>query len=124
MGLASVLPFIGMVLIYGSVHAEDIDCGTGRLSKVELPGGLTEMQCMYDAGSNAIVQGGPYALLYENGKYSISASFKNGKPHGVWISFYRNGMRNEEGAYYEGKKIGVWQKWSETGDLISTKDYR
>jgi antitoxin component YwqK of YwqJK toxin-antitoxin module len=99
------------------------ECPSGELVKTELPDGMLEFRCMRETSSNRIVQEGSYELLYPNGNCSIRASFKDGEPHGIWVSFFRNGERYQEGAYYNGDKIGVWKEWGKQGVLVSVKDY-
>lgn len=104
--------------------AADFRCVTGKVLKTTLPGGMQEYRCMSTNSDGSLVQVGSYVLKYEDGSYSVRASFKNGEPHGMWRSFYRNGQINEEGAYYLGHKVGVWRKWSADGRLETLEEFQ
>ena len=48
---------------------------------------------------------------------AIQVSFRNGKPHGLWVVYYENGYLRTKGTYKDGKKEGPWFTYWRNGQL-------
>jgi len=51
-------------------------------------------------------------------------TYRNGKRHGVAISWYENGRRKWEGAHANDAPAGTWRHWDAKGKLIASGTYR
>lgn len=60
-------------------------------------------------------------FYYDNGKVNQIGYFKEGKPHGEWISYDANGKKLSQGKYQVGVKTGKWFFWD--GEELSEVSY-
>ena len=51
----------------------------------------------------------------QEGKISYKGEFKNGKPHGLWITYFPDGKPRWEGYKQEGVNHGSFTMWYENG---------
>ena len=49
---------------------------------------------------------------------------KQGKKHGIYISWYENSQKRSEGTYKDGSKDGLWIEWDERGQKRSEGAYK
>lgn len=59
--------------------------------------------------------------LFDNGAVQQQGFFKDGKLHGVWVSFDENGVKKSTAQYSNGEKTGKWFFWNESS--LSEVDY-
>lgn len=56
--------------------------------------------------------------LQPSEKLASEGTFRNGKPHGVWLNYHPNGQLKDSLNYKDGERFGHQKKFSEEGDLI------
>jgi antitoxin component YwqK of YwqJK toxin-antitoxin module len=85
--------------------------------------------------------------FYENRQMQMDGDFKDGKRHGLWVSWYMNGNKWSEGTFRYGKsegkrtvyfengkvryegtykndlRVGKWRFYDETGKLLAEQDF-
>ena len=52
---------------------------------------------------------------YQNGQKREEGIWKNGKEHGLWITWYENGQKASEKNYKDGRNIIKPKRWYEDG---------
>lgn len=86
-------------------------------------------------------------IYYENKQIQMDGAYKDGKRHGLWVSWYMNGNKWSEGTFRNGKsegkrityfengkvryegsykndqRIGKWRFYDETGKLLAEQDF-
>ena len=62
--------------------------------------------------------------LYKNGKKESNQNYKDGKLHGLFISWRDNGKKWSEGNYKDGKEDGLWVWWYENGQKEMEGNYK
>lgn len=77
---------LGALLFTGGVFAQNVE------PQYEIEGDLVKVTYFYD-----------------NGKIKEEGFYKDGKVHGVWISYSEEGVKTAVGEYLNGNKVGKWQ---------------
>lgn len=60
---------------------------------------------------------------FEDGSIREEGYFRNGKTHGLWISYNEKGQVIREGYFNNDKKDGKWRAWNDQGQLLGEVMY-
>ena len=91
-----------------SVNVEELEEGEGIL---------------YLKGSDTPFTGKVFSL-YENGQKEEEANLKNGKVHGLAVTWHQNGQKFRKGNFKDGKPDGLATFWHENGQKEREENYK
>ncbi len=104
--LAGVLA-IG-AFVFGAGVAARVECPLGDAVAADLGGGVVMHTCLWQKAPDEVLRVGAL-LLVKNGVPILSArTNRNGKLHGLFVSWTDDGVVTERGEYRDGRKQGVW----------------
>jgi len=64
------------------------------------------------------------AYYYRNGQVRETGFVKDGKNHGLWISYAEDGRKLMEAKFFGNERLGKWYYWDRQGSLQNTVSFK
>ena len=99
-------------------------CGEKGVNRKELKADLELPDLIYYLKGSDTPYTGKAFTLYKNGKKESNQNYKDGKLHGLFISWRNNGKKWSEGNYKDGEQEGLQTLWHENGQKLRELNYK
>lgn len=90
----------------------------GAINPEQDPPPVSKDGLLFATGSD-VAYTGWVVQRYANGRLHHLTQIKDGKRHGLSVSWHRNGKKVEQGRFEEGVQVGVWRNWYDNGQLVA-----
>ena len=124
--------FSASSILLALISTTIIFCGCSKKEQVETPevrvvarGKIQYRNGIYYEVNQTTPFTGLIQQYYPDGQKSLKSNVKEGKNHGVHISWHENGQKEVDATYKNGKEQGVFTMWHENGQKefeVSYKD--